>query len=195
MSKPKKPGVSKEKGKAGPGKGLPSLDDFLVKRDYTGALTLLEFKLKCNDGDTKELLLWIGYCAFHMGNFRRAEDAYKELLDTHDVSNEIYLNLACCYFYQQMYDEAEKAALKGPSSSLQNRLLFNISHRVGDEAKLMQYHQNLKDTKDDQLSLAAVHYLRSHHQEVGSEIHTIKLNYNNCSRSQSCILPPRLSHI
>jgi intraflagellar transport protein 56 len=101
-----------------------------------------------------------------LGNFRRAEDAYKELLDTHDISSDVHLNIACCYFYQQMYEEAEKAAEKGPCDSLQNRILFNISHRVGDETKLMQYHQNLKDKKDDQLSLAAVHYLRSHHQEV-----------------------------
>jgi hypothetical protein len=30
----------------------------------------------------------------------------------------------------------------------------------------MEYHKYLKDRKDDQLSLAAVHFLRSHHQEV-----------------------------
>lgn len=161
-----KKGVAPKSGKGG--KGQPSLDEFLNKRDYTGALALLEFKLKCQDGDTKDLLLWIGYCSFHLGNFRRAEDAYKELLDTHDISSDVHLNIACCYFYQQMYEEAEKAAEKGPSDSLQNRILFNISHRVGDETKLMQYHQNLKDKKDDQLSLAAVHYLRSHHQEVCS---------------------------
>ena len=128
-------------------KGAPSLEEFLVKRDYTGALALLEFQLKCQDGDMKELLLWIGYASFHLGNFRRAEEAYKELLDSYDVSNDVHLNLACCYFYQQLYEEAEKAALKGPPDSLQNRLLFNISHRMGDEAKLMQFHQNLKDKK------------------------------------------------
>ena len=159
-----KKGVVPKAGKAG--KGQPSLDEFLNKRDYTGALALLDFKLKCQDGDTKDLLLWIGYCSFHLGNFRRAEDAYKELLDTHDISSDVHLNIACCYFYQQMYEESEKAAERGPKDSLQNRILFNISHRVGDETKLMQYHQNLKDKKDDQLSLAAVHYLRSHHQEV-----------------------------
>lgn len=57
--------------------GQPSLEDFLAKRDYTGALTLLEFKLKCQDGETRDLLLWIGYCSFHLGNFKRAEDAYR----------------------------------------------------------------------------------------------------------------------
>jgi len=65
-----------------------------------------------------------------------------------------------------MYDESEKEAFKGPDSSLKVRLLFNIAHRTADEAKLMEYHRQLQDKKDDQLSLAAVHYLRSHHQEA-----------------------------
>ena len=148
-------------------KGQPTVEEFLIKRDYTGALTLLEFKLKCQDGEISDLLQWIGYCAFHLGNFRRAENAYKELIDVHNASEEFNLYLSCCYFYQQMYDEALKSAEAGPKSNpLQNRLLFNIYHRLGDEKRLLQQHQNLKDTKEDQLSLAAVHFLRSHFQEV-----------------------------
>ena len=147
-------------------KGQPSLEEFLDKRDYTGALALLEFKLRCQDGDMKDLLMWIGYCSFHLGNFRRSEEAYKELFDAYPVGDEIHLYQACCYFYQQMYEEAEKSALEAPTSELKTRLLFNIAHRTGDEEKLMKYHHDLKDRKADQLSLAAVHYLRSHHQEV-----------------------------
>jgi intraflagellar transport protein 56 len=135
LAKPKK---NLNKGAAGKNgtdksktKGLPTLEDFLGVRDFTGALTLLEFKLKCQDGDTKDLLLWIGYCAFHLGNFRRAEDAYKELLDTHDCHPEVNLFLACCYFYQQMYEEADKEVKKGPEGNLKNRILFNIAHRLG----------------------------------------------------------------
>lgn len=145
----------------------PSLEQFILNRDYTGALALLEFRLKCQDGDTKDLLMWIAYCSFHLGNFKRAEEAYQELLNVHDVSNVIYLYIACCYFFQQMYEEAEKMANKGPESDpLKVRLMFNIAHRTADENKLMVYHQKLKDQKEDQLSLAAVHYLRSHHQEA-----------------------------
>ena len=223
-SKPKQAASAK----ATKGKGQPELDDFLDKKDYMGALTLLEFKLRCQDGDMKDLLMWIGYCAFHLGNFHRAEEAYKELFDNYKVGDEVYLYQACCYFYQQMYEEAEKAADMGPPSELKTRLLFNIgklrgviergyysiytvdflfhvtwcirqlssssiisydiisiahshhtdiysqtkhiytfaAHRTGDEEKLMKYHHNLKDRKADQLSLAAVHYLRSHHQEA-----------------------------
>lgn len=65
-----------------------------------------------------------------------------------------------------MFEEAEKIAEKGPDDALKIRLLFNIAHRTADENKLMTFHQKLKDKKEDQLSLAAVHYLRSHHQEA-----------------------------
>jgi intraflagellar transport protein 56 len=162
-AKPKKTGLSKASAAA---KNAPNLDDLLKVRDYTGALALLEFNLKCNDGDARDNLMWIGYAAFHLGNFERVEKAYRELIDQHEVGSEVYLFLACCLFFQQKYDEAEAAAERGPGSALKNRLLFNIAHRMGNETKLMAYHQNLKDRKDDQLSLAAVHYLRSHYQEA-----------------------------
>ncbi len=148
-------------------KNAPNLDDLLKARDYTGALALLEFKLKCNDGDAKENLMWIGYAAFHMGNFERVEKAYRELLDQYDeIPEEIHLFLSCALFFQQKFEEADAEADKGPSCGLKNRLLFHIAHRRGNETKLMQYHQNLKDRKEDQLALAAVHYLRSHYQEA-----------------------------
>ena len=100
------------------------------------------------------------------GNFRRAEDAYRELLSAHEPPRETHLFLACCLFFQQSYEEAEKAALKGPEGLLRNRLLFNLAHRQGDEARLMTHHKALRDEKPDQLSLAAVHFSRSHHQEA-----------------------------
>lgn len=50
--------------------------------------------------------------------------------------------------------------------SNRNRLLFHLSHKFGDEKRLMSYHQNLQDVIEDQLSLASIHYLRSHYQEA-----------------------------
>ena len=121
-SKPKTGALSKSAKAAA--KGQPSLEDFLNKRDYMGALTLLEFKLRCQDGDMKDLLMWIGYCAFHLGNFHRAEEAYKELFEAYPVGDEIHLYQACCYFYQQMYEEAGASAEKGPDSELKVRDKF-----------------------------------------------------------------------
>jgi intraflagellar transport protein 56 len=171
MNRKTKAGKGSIIGKAGAAanknaKGQPSLDDFILARDFVGALTLLEFRLKCQDGDTKELLLWIGYVAFHVGNYTRAEEAYRELLDAHEFGSLAHLYIACCYYYQQLYEDAEKEALKASDESLAMRLLFNIAHKLGDENKLMNYHQKLRESKEDLLSLAAVHYLRSHHQEA-----------------------------
>lgn len=42
---------------------------------------------------------WMGYCAFHSGDYKKALSVYEELFKD-DVDNEILtLNIACCYFY------------------------------------------------------------------------------------------------
>ena len=64
--------------------------------------------------------------------------------------------------YQEALD-LTKAATDGP---LKNRLLFHLSYRMNDDKKLVQYHQKLSDTKEDELSLAAIHFLRGHYQEA-----------------------------
>lgn len=81
---------------------------------------------------------------------------------------EVYLYLACCHYYLQQYDDAERAALQGlqEEGGLRNRLLFHIAHRQGNETKLLLYHQKLTEGVEDQLSLAAIHYSRSHFQEA-----------------------------
>jgi intraflagellar transport protein 56 len=54
--------------------------------------------------------------------------------------------------------------VQGPRSPLQTRILFHCAHKQNDESKLMQYHQQLTDSIEDQLSLASIHYQRSHFQ-------------------------------
>ena len=46
------------------------------------------------------------------------------------------------------------------------------AHKLGDEQKLVLYHQRLTDTVEDQLSLASIHFLRSHFQEA-TEIYKV----------------------
>jgi intraflagellar transport protein 56 len=57
-------------------------------------------------------------------------------------------------------------AHKGPDGGLKSRLLFHIAHRMNHESKLLMYHSKLSDTQEDQLSLAAIHFMRAHYQEV-----------------------------
>ena len=49
---------------------------------------------------------------------------------------------------------------------MSTRVRFHLSHKFGDEKKLMTFHQELEDVIEDQLSLASIHYLRSHYQEA-----------------------------
>lgn len=65
-----------------------------------------------------------------------------------------------------MYTESKEALKTVPPSSLKNRLNFHLSHKLGDESSLMEYHEQLQDVLEDQLSLAAIHYLRAHYQEA-----------------------------
>lgn len=137
-----------------------------------------------NSGQSDEkypILPWLGYCAFHLGDYKKAMEVYQECLKTTPFSTDArhHLHLGCCYFYLGMYKEAEAEALKGPQCSLQTRLLFHLAHKFNDENKLMMYHQKLHDTLEDQLSLASIHYLRSHFQEA-TEIYKKKLLEHRC---------------
>lgn len=157
---------AQQKAKAAP--KMPQLEEYIQNRDYTGALALLDFNKNSPEEDTSEMdtLMWIGYCAFHLGNYSRAQEAYQELIATDNCPEEVHLYVACCLYYLQMYSEAEEAGARGPDGPLKTRLLFHVAHKMNDENKLMMYHQKLTDTNEDQLCLAGIHYLRSHFQEA-----------------------------
>ncbi|MEJ1280763.1 tetratricopeptide repeat domain 26 [Cricetulus griseus] len=147
------------------GRKIPKLEDLLSQRDFTGAITLLEFKRHVGEQED-DTNLWIGYCAFHLGDYKRALEEYENATKEENCNPEVWVNLACTYFFLGMYKQAEAAGFKAPKSRLQNRLLFHLAHKFNDEKKLMNFHQNLQDIKEDQLSLASIHYMRSHYQEA-----------------------------
>jgi len=135
-------------------------------RDYTGAIALLEFQRQAGE-EQENSLEWLGYCAFHLGDFQKALNSYDQLLREDDQANEeIHLYKACCYYYLQMYKEANEAAEKGPKTALKNRILLHVSHKTNDETSLVQRHQALGSSTEDQLTLAAIHFLRGHYQEA-----------------------------
>lgn len=151
-------------------KKLPKLEDFIAARDYTGAVTFLEFERASNKTDVTTTL-WIAYCYFHLGDYKRCMKEYTALTENKESPPEVYIYLACCMFFLGMYKEAEGACNKGGThtgakNKLQNRLMFHLSHKFNDEKKLMGFHKNLQDVVEDQLSLASIHYLRSHYQEA-----------------------------
>ncbi|XP_026957576.1 intraflagellar transport protein 56 isoform X3 [Sagmatias obliquidens] len=129
------------------------------------AMLLEQFKRHVGEQE-EDTNLWIGYCAFHLGDYKRALEEYENATKEENCSPEVWVNLACTYFFLGMYKQAEAAGFKAPKSRLQNRLLFHLAHKFNDEKKLMNFHQNLQDITEDQLSLASIHYMRSHYQEA-----------------------------
>lgn len=91
---------------------------------------------------------------------------YKNLYDQSSYEKNIAVNLACCYFYLGMYSESKETLTEAPVSGLKTRLSFHLSHKLSDEEGLMEHHEQLEDVLEDQLSLAAIHYLRAHYQEA-----------------------------
>uniref|UniRef100_A0A2K6GBK5 Intraflagellar transport protein 56 n=1 Tax=Propithecus coquereli TaxID=379532 RepID=A0A2K6GBK5_PROCO len=66
-------------------------------------------------------------------------EEYENATKEENCNPEVWVNLACTYFFLGMYKQAEAAGFKAPKSRLQNQ---------------------------DQLSLASIHYMRSHYQEA-----------------------------
>ncbi|XP_064819554.1 intraflagellar transport protein 56-like isoform X1 [Oncorhynchus masou masou] len=154
-----------EKKKKNKAKKSPRLEEYLNQRDYLGAQTLLEFQRDVGEKE-EHADLWVGYCAFHLGDYKRAMEEYRALTLRLEEPGEVWVYLACTQFFLGLYREAEEAANKAPKCALQNRLLFHLAHKFNDEKKLMGFHQNLEDVTEDQLSLASIHYMRSHYQEA-----------------------------
>ncbi|KAL4709900.1 hypothetical protein ACJJTC_003863 [Scirpophaga incertulas] len=150
-------------------KSFPELEDFILKRDYVGALTLIEF-LQHQGNNEVWPEVWAAWCWFHLGEYRRALDGYERVRSRKDlpeaISDSLPLDIAVCYFYLGMYKESQEEAEKAPKCALKTRLTFHLAHKLGDEESLMRAHTALRDVPEDQLCLASVHYLRAHYQEA-----------------------------
>ena len=136
-------------------------------RDYMGAVTFIEFiRDELNQPYTRELALWHGYCLFHCGQYSDAIELYEKLLKQDPTDTVLYLYIASCQFYNQDYEEARASALKGPECDFRTRLIFHIAHQMNDEQELFKAHSQLVGTLENQLSLAAIHYMRSHYNDA-----------------------------
>uniref|UniRef100_A0A8C1FFI3 Intraflagellar transport protein 56 n=1 Tax=Cyprinus carpio carpio TaxID=630221 RepID=A0A8C1FFI3_CYPCA len=118
---------SNEKKRKNKTKKIPRLEDYLNQRDYLGALTLLEFQR--NGGVSVEHAdLWIGFCAFHLGDHKRAMEEYRALTLRPECPVEVWVYLGCSLFFLGLYKEAEEAALKGLPSHTIHTVLKEVSH-------------------------------------------------------------------
>jgi intraflagellar transport protein 56 len=111
---------------------------------------------------------WMAFCNFHIGDYEKSMKQYETIAkgEVNGKKIDVAINIAVCQFYLGMYEESQKLIEELQESPLKIRLLFHLSHKLGDEDRLMELHGVLRDVIEDQLSLAGMHYLRAHYQEA-----------------------------
>lgn len=112
----------------------------------------------------------LAYAAFHNGDYKKAMDTYDELMKKHDYDKNLHLFKSCCQYalnnYKQALEEVKKVEDDDIDESLLNRIQLHLAHKTGEEESIMNYHSKLTNTVEDQLCLAALHYLRNHYEEA-----------------------------
>lgn len=102
-----------------------------------------------------------------LNDYRRAIDVYDELIKRAETNSDVHVYKACCLYAlgenKQAKAECEKAHEDSP---LKTRLLFQLAQKLGDENEIMNLHGRLENSIEDQLCMAALHYLRSHFEEA-----------------------------
>ena len=141
---------------------LPTLEEFLEKNDWQGAIAVLELEKSSGRSET---LLWIGYCYFHLGEYKKAMSIYDEILTRSKTDKQIYLYKSLCLFGLCNFEEARKEAMKAIDCPLKTRLLYQISQKLKDDTTIMSLHHKLEDNVQGQLCVAAVHFLRGHYDD------------------------------
>ncbi|ALC47104.1 CG4525 [Drosophila busckii] len=169
-----------------------TLEDFIMRRDYTGARAYLEY---ANDEQEEEeaaaaaaasgtaeklqqqlqIEQWMAYCNFHLGDYQQALNQYQAIKQRQTAPEpepepeHFDLNIAVCMFYLGLYEEAQQLMASIASTSpLKQRLLFHLAHKLANDQQWAELLETLLDTKsvEQQLSLASMHYMRAHYQEA-----------------------------
>ncbi|KAH8399640.1 hypothetical protein KR215_010535, partial [Drosophila sulfurigaster] len=159
-----------------------TLEDFIIKRDYTGARAFLENyahdepededegKKQDNEQQQRQIDQWIAYCNFHLGDYQQALTQYQDIKQHQEphVESHLQLNVAVCMFYLGLYEEAKQLIESTPNTPLKQRLLFHLAHKLGDDQQWAQLLEELLSAPsvEQQLSLASMHYMRAHYQEA-----------------------------
>lgn len=155
---------------------IPTLEELIASRDYTGAVTLLEFLNKTGDGN-KNTLPWLAYSAFHLGDFKKAYDVYGDLLSGNDTDPSYHLYRAACLFYMEQFQEAVTEARQGPSNKLQNRILMHCAYKLNDDTLLNRCLNNANGTPQDSLSVSALLFNRGEYQSATDEYQRLFKEY------------------
>jgi intraflagellar transport protein 56 len=146
---------------------LPDATHFLKKRDFIAAQALFECDRKYSARSDAKTYLGIAYSAFHNGDYKRAMDCYDDLMKRQGYDQNLHVYKGCCLYALCQFKEAKEESKKcGEDSALKMRLLFQLAQKLGEESEIMTLHGKLTSSIEDQLCMAALHYLRSHFEEA-----------------------------
>ena len=141
-------------------------EEFIRQRDFEGAITLLEHeKLLMKDNLTNQL--WLAYAYYHNGDFPKALQIYRNLTKKASYDLNIHTYIACCLYALTKYKEGLEEAKKGLPTDLNNRVRFHLAFKLSDGNEVLEAHQKLvQGSVPDELSLAALHYLKNEQEEA-----------------------------
>ena len=111
--------------------------EFVERRDFTGALTFIDFYLsEAGQPPTPELLEWRAYCLFHTYEYAEAAQIYARLSTENDPDTLHALSAACSFFLDGDSDHALEFAKKCQPSSLLSRLMMHLDTETTPDLEL-----------------------------------------------------------
>ena len=147
-------------------KKIYTKEEFIRNRDFEGAITLLEHEKLLNK-DNLNNQLWLAYAYYHSGDFPKALAIYRNLTKKASYDQNIHTYIACCLYALTKYKEGLEEAKKGIPNDLNNRVRFHLAFKLGDGNEVLEAHQKLNQNNvPDELSLAALHYLKNEQEEA-----------------------------
>ncbi|KAL0485261.1 intraflagellar transport protein 56 [Acrasis kona] len=162
-------------------KGEPDLDELILNRDYSGAITVLEFYKHANKTHPKyQTNPWIAYCAFHLGDYEKAIGIYREMIAHDKKDTLVHLYIACCLFFMGQYKEVLSHVDQGPDCDLQHRLRFHVADKLQDEPMVAKCYEKMQHNPINQLSLASMHFTNNRTQEAVDIYKKILLDDSSC---------------
>jgi len=157
-----------------------SVSSLIEQRDFSGAITLIEFEREVQSKRTgggeeaaasqrrrTEQSEALAFCRFHLGQYERALSIYLALYEEVSPDPIYRLFAACCLFHCGRFEQCIKFVEQSPANRLRNRLQLHLAFAYyNDESKMMKHIAALSDSPQDQLSLAALYFHRKKFQNA-----------------------------
>lgn len=137
---------------------IPSTETFIERNDWTGAIAVLELD---KFSQKKETILWLAYCYFHNGDYKKALHLYRDFVKK-NPGQPLFLERALCLFGLFKFPESQALAEQAEDSALKARVLYQCAQKLDNDSALMSAHRKLGSSVEDRLSVAAIHLQRSH---------------------------------